>query len=86
MKYYAKLKAETVTEVVVVDDSDAPDDQTGTDYLADLTGWPDWVATPRPDGSVAWISGTYDAANDTFPTPPPAPPPEPEPPVDPDGA
>lgn len=71
MKYYAKLKADTVTEVVVVDDTDAPDDQTGADYLVDLTGWPNWMATPRPDGSVAWIGCQYDATADHFPDPPP---------------
>jgi hypothetical protein len=84
MKYYAKIKNGAVSEIVVVADEDAPDDQTGADYLAALTGWPTWKATPRPDGSTAWISGTYDPGADTFPPPPPAPPgPPPEPELEP---
>jgi hypothetical protein len=88
MKYYAKLRADTVVEIVVVADEDAPDEQTGADYLAALTGWPTWKATPRPDGSTAWITGTYDPTADTFPPVPPTPPfvPEPESPTEPDGA
>lgn len=39
MKYYAKLRADTVVEIVVVADENAPDEQTGADHLATLTGW-----------------------------------------------
>jgi len=70
MASFARVLDGIVTEVVKLDDAEAPDEQTGAAFLADMLGG-DWVQTwypvdqpdPYPRGCYAGIGFTWDGTN-----------------------
>lgn len=77
MAHFAKLdESNTVTEVVVVNNSDAPDEATGVAFLLSLFGPANWKQCSY-NGNIRkqypGISYTYDPVADVFIAPQPFP-------------
>lgn len=81
MAHFALIKNGTVAEVIVVGNTDAPDEATGQTFIASIGLTGDWVQTSYNNndvegasrGKYAGIGDLWNGTEFTTPTPPPEP-------------
>lgn len=77
MAHFAKMNGNIVSEVIVVNNADAPDEATGVAFCKSLFGQDtEWKQTSYNDSfrkNYAGIGYTYDAMRDAFIAPQPGP-------------